>query len=141
MKLSDRELATVLAALRYWQADMIEAEEELETIPVVDAAGHFSRLTPLTPEVSCLVQKSVSGLMSSVGSTTTNDTVGASVVDFSMRSRNAPTADDRTVVTMLVGKPTKPSRRQSPFEARLACRQDQATLRVSGLEGHPRRGR
>ena len=66
---------------------------------------------------------------------------GASVVDFSMRSRNAPTADDRTVVTMLVGKPTKPSRRQSPFEARLACRQDQATLRVSGLEGHPRRGR
>jgi hypothetical protein len=41
-----------------------------------------------------------------------NDTVGVWVVDFSMRSRKASTADDRTAVKILSVKPTKPFERQ-----------------------------
>ena len=41
--LSSRELATVLAALRYWQQDLAENEEP----PI---SGHFANETPLTVE-------------------------------------------------------------------------------------------
>jgi hypothetical protein len=53
--------------------------------------------------------------MWSAGSITMNDTVGAWVVDFSMRSRKASIADDRTAVKMLPGKPTKPIERKPDF--------------------------
>ena len=51
--------------------------------------------------------------MWSVGSITMNDTVGAWVVDFSMRSRKVSTADDRTAINMLPGVPTKLIERQT----------------------------
>ena len=56
MKLTDRELATVLAALRFWQAEMVNAYESCEaddwpsSIPVVDKGGHFREHKPLTPD-------------------------------------------------------------------------------------------
>src|SRR5258708_33240545 len=53
--------------------------------------------------------------MSSAGSITMNDTVGAWVVDFSMRSRKASIADDRTAVNMPPVKPTKSFERQPQF--------------------------
>ncbi len=43
MKLSDRELATLLAALRYWQQDLTESEEG----PISE---HFEDVEPLTVE-------------------------------------------------------------------------------------------
>jgi hypothetical protein len=42
-RLSDRELATVLAALRYWQHDLAENEEEG---PI--GQEHFAEVTPLS---------------------------------------------------------------------------------------------
>jgi hypothetical protein len=50
--------------------------------------------------------------MWSAGSITMNDTVGAWVVDFSMRSRTASAADDRTADNMPPVKPTKSFERQ-----------------------------
>jgi hypothetical protein len=44
--MNDRELATVLAALRYWQTDL----EQYGTDDLIDAAGHFAEHTPLTPD-------------------------------------------------------------------------------------------
>ena len=45
VRLSDRELATVLAALRHWQQNLADNENE---IPVAD---HFDdQITPLTVE-------------------------------------------------------------------------------------------
>ena len=41
MKLSDRELATVLAALRYWQDEMAPYEDG-------STSEHFQEVTPLT---------------------------------------------------------------------------------------------
>ena len=48
MDLSDRELATVLAALREWQG--ILAGEEPAAKEVDDIASDSGRFTPLTPE-------------------------------------------------------------------------------------------
>ncbi len=48
MKLSDRELATVLAALREWQGILAGSEPEAEVIDVI--ASDDGRLTPLTVE-------------------------------------------------------------------------------------------
>ena len=42
-RLSDRELATVLAALRYWQQDLADNEEEG---PICQE--HFEEVTPLS---------------------------------------------------------------------------------------------
>jgi hypothetical protein len=43
--LTPRELATVLAALRYWQQDLADNEEEGPICPL-----HFANTTPLTVE-------------------------------------------------------------------------------------------
>lgn len=43
MKLTDRELATILAALRYWQQDLAEN-------PDGPISEHFEEATPLTVE-------------------------------------------------------------------------------------------
>jgi hypothetical protein len=43
--MSDRELATVLAALRYWQQDLAENEDDG---PICQE--HFDKVTPLTVE-------------------------------------------------------------------------------------------
>jgi hypothetical protein len=49
MNLSARELATVLAALRYWQQDLERNEEEEDSGPII--ADHFDEtITPLTVE-------------------------------------------------------------------------------------------
>lgn len=40
--LSSRELATVLAALRYWQRDVESADE------AIDGGEHFAETTPLS---------------------------------------------------------------------------------------------
>jgi hypothetical protein len=44
MKLTSRELATVLAALRYWQNDLDDDPEMFENLP---GSGHFEQETPL----------------------------------------------------------------------------------------------
>jgi hypothetical protein len=43
----DRELATLLASLRYWQQDLARAESQLEDGPI---SPHFNEHTPLTVE-------------------------------------------------------------------------------------------
>lgn len=51
--LSDRELATVLAALRHWQSDVIEAEDGL-----IFCTPHFDDHAPLSiPEVDALCER------------------------------------------------------------------------------------
>lgn len=46
VRLTDRELATVLAALRYWQQDLAENEDEGPISP-----DHFTdKITPLSVE-------------------------------------------------------------------------------------------
>ena len=47
MKLSDRERATVLAALRYWQTDLYDNPDGPINGPEM---GHFDQVTPLTVE-------------------------------------------------------------------------------------------
>ncbi len=44
--MTKRELATVLAALRYWQMDLASHSPD----DIVDVGGHFVNETPLTSE-------------------------------------------------------------------------------------------
>ena len=44
IRLSERELATVLAALRYWQQDLVANDED----PI--SPDHFDQVTPLTAD-------------------------------------------------------------------------------------------
>jgi hypothetical protein len=53
--LSDRELATVLAALRYWQR---EVEEDAEMRDGLEGHGHFTEEKPLTvAEIDALCER------------------------------------------------------------------------------------
>jgi hypothetical protein len=54
IRLNDRELATVLAALRYWQQDLADNENEGPIIP-----DHFDEeVTPLTvDEIEALCER------------------------------------------------------------------------------------
>lgn len=50
--ITDRQLATVLAALRYWQRDLSEGAEDSNDVPegIIDGAGHFTDHKPLTSD-------------------------------------------------------------------------------------------
>lgn len=55
--MNDRELATCLAALRYWQQEMIDIQEQDEDNWMADSS-HFTEHTPLTvEEIDTLCEK------------------------------------------------------------------------------------